>query len=1167
MSNIGLGNNNQATILNKNLSLNEAKKLANSTLQMRIREKRNKNRTSLNIYLNKLGLTNSEKKPFLTNFNKNVNLETIKTGANRFFKSKKAQNKLVQIKKLLTHLESVGVPKEEQIIFLEKLNRGEDNLNAIKKEASLYMDEVFKRLKSQQRSELISYLNTLTLNKSNINGIIKKFDETNINLGVLKNRANRISVARQQELFVQSETEFMNFLNSLNLNAKNKTEISSKLNGYFTNWEAIKKLATNTAVERARQRRSKNRSELENFMKNKGFDNRLKREFLKNFDNGLKNVSTLKSEIMKTKKQINANKLAKTRGIFSSFLNTLFIENGDKNALLEKFDNGTTNVKSLYQAARNLETTRIKGRKSEFSLLIKELDLLNKNKVSILMQMFNEDPSRFNALINKAKNLKKIENAEKRAKIRKELREYLNTLNMLNEENKKTLLNKNITSLNNAKREGNKIQEAKKILKKQTDMVTLQNSINGFSNEDKSYLLNKFSKQNITLNTILKEASEIKIKRTKESRARERTEIYNYINKLNINVTDREFIMNKFDKTNTSVNALKNEANKLKVKRAAEKRMANRKSLEQFLKNKDLSKVDKQSLLSKFNTNNGTTLLSIQANANKLVNQRRDEKRMANRSELVKYLTSIGLSKNDANTILTKFNTTNISLFNSRTEGSKLLNTRKAEKIKANRKELENFINGLNLNSSIAQKILKNFDSGKFNVNKQMATAFKINANKKATASERQELSNYIKTLGINGSKLIKKFDNGTFTLEGLKIQAKKIKDTENAKIKRSKIDQLRKFLKNTKLRPENKESFINRIESNTNIDELKKEIRFLNRVVKNKSEEFSQKKTDLSVFLNSLDNLTNTQRKKFMKKLVNVNTNIQQIKNEAKSINNVRKQVKKEEQNIEKVKVALKTSIQDSIPGFWGRWRRGWEKSITKATTLKELNNIRTLLNNKIQLRTNILSANIDNSTKNGHMRFVMKINNSINQRKNELARNIEKKRIERVENEMAKTKPISSVAFEPNNNKYPATNNPVFNQPKLPTLKNVGKRVVKNIKVKKITNAMKKAANMEKRRAEIKNLQGVNRLTASRKLAADEERNMGRTANVVTSLFNKKAAAIKEIRGFKGAGVKNQNKFIKRIDTGENVNKVLKEARARNDLGLKQMSKTKKALMKSKK
>ena len=59
-----------------------------------------------------------------------------------------------------------------------------------------------------------------------------------------------------------------------------------------------------------------------------------------------------------------------------------------------------------------------------------------------------------------------------------------------------------------------------------------------------------------------------------------------------------------------------------------------------------------------------------------------------------------------------------------------------------------------------------------------------------------------------------------------------------------------------------------------------------------------------------------------------------------------------------------------------------------------------------------------------------------------------------------------------------------------------------------------------------------------------------------------NNETNAKKEIQAMKGMGVKNRNRFVKRINDGENAAKVLKDARARNKKGAASKSKTVKNL-----
>jgi len=57
-------------------------------------------------------------------------------------------------------------------------------------------------------------------------------------------------------------------------------------------------------------------------------------------------------------------------------------------------------------------------------------------------------------------------------------------------------------------------------------------------------------------------------------------------------------------------------------------------------------------------------------------------------------------------------------------------------------------------------------------------------------------------------------------------------------------------------------------------------------------------------------------------------------------------------------------------------------------------------------------------------------------------------------------------------------------------------------------------------------------------------------------------KSSAIRQIRSMRGMGAKNQDRFVRRINAGENPNSVLRDARARNKKAKGMTSKTKKSL-----
>src|SRR6056300_383799 len=107
-----------------------------------------------------------------------------------------------------------------------------------------------------------------------------------------------------------------------------------------------------------------------------------------------------------------------------------------------------------------------------------------------------------------------------------------------------------------------------------------------------------------------------------------------------------------------------------------------------------------------------------------------------------------------------------------------------------------------------------------------------------------------------------------------------------NARAINAKRDDLREYMSNTRLPNANKNSFLNRVELNTNMNTITKEIRELNSVLKGRNDEFARKKSELSVYLNDLNNLTSNQRTSLLKKVTNANTDINPIKLEGNMLN-----------------------------------------------------------------------------------------------------------------------------------------------------------------------------------------------------------------------------------------------------------------------------------------
>jgi len=109
-----------------------------------------------------------------------------------------------------------------------------------------------------------------------------------------------------------------------------------------------------------------------------------------------------------------------------------------------------------------------------------------------------------------------------------------------------------------------------------------------------------------------------------------------------------------------------------------------------------------------------------------------------------------------------------------------------------------------------------------------------------------------------------------------------------------------------------------------------------------------------------------------------------------------------------------------------------------------------------------------------------------------NAILRNARKRSAEKG---LAASKPTTSAAFL-NNSKFKATGNPLFRK--------AGKQVVQNSRMKTMTNAVKKAAETEKKQQELSKLEGPARVAASRNLGSKQGRDRGQTAEGVKNIFS---------------------------------------------------------------
>ena len=1026
----------------------------------------------------------------LNNTNRNTFVRRMTTDDFKQIKSeaqiKAGKNGMTNEQKMSTFLESLTMNNANKNSFMRRVREEGSNVNALIEEAKSLVSSQKNARISKKKEEFQAMITNLKLNNSDKNALMNQIENTT-NLNTMKNRAQKLVEQRMAEKKEQIASNLASFLTPLKINQSNKNTFlrrfkneNANINSIKSEALALEKLALNIKNTNAISNKKQKLQEVLNKTK---LSNVNKDSFLNRLNNKNANMNTIIKEI----KALNTVLQQKDKNSFVKFLNELGLDNADKSAMISKYESKTLTINALQNNARALKKAKVNQKKSLNRKMLKDylesVSLSNDVKANI-ERRFNSNEanlntlrSEINGLIKKAKNTKLAENKQKfvtnvrstilspndqnvfirrlntnnvnipsmrlevnqmvakmiekqKSRDRYELEEYMKTIGLSNT-NRNSILGKfdanNKLTVESIKKEANAMLQLRKQEQRGTDVDILSVHAKklGLPQKNINSLVSQLERE--SLNSLIAQANRMS-KNVRDKRTRERDELYQYINKLNMNVANRNAIMNKFNTTNATVNRLKNEAGEIQKSRRSEKRS----SLREFLDTLELSNSNKRGILNKFNANQSVSLNALRTNAAKLVQQRKNKKQLASRLELVKHLNTLDLSESNKG------------------------------------------------------KILKNFNGKVANLNTLKNRASQISA-------QRKELSNLIRELGINGTELLKKFDNKVSSLNNLKANAKKMRNLIQAKSVSNKKDRLRDYMKNTRLTNTNKQSFINRVEVDTNIEPIKREIQELNTVLKGKNTELARKKSELSIYLNGLSNLTPDERTMLMKKVVNANTNINSIKNEGQRLN----------QSVKKKRLEAE-----------------------KAKREKEVKNLSNKLNTLSNLTNENRKAFLNKFNTNGAQRVIENAS-TLNANRKEMKR--EQKKAEEEAKRKARNKITKNVITELRGLTNLKRENRKRFMNRLPT--NGASAVLKNARVLNADRKSKREAQEAKRKAE----EEAKRVAQEQAIKKREERNKI-TKNVIT-----------ELRGLTNLERANRKRFMNRLPTN-GANAVLKNARVLN-------------------
>ena len=833
-------------------------------------------------------LPREKKNSFITQINVNgANLDALRKNINteiQRVKNTKREKNLDELKKYIAPLNINTTLKNG---FIEKFKTSDISLSNIKiavnKEVSKKGDITSKRrvlsdkIKEAQDYGVVFNFNVNVNSVENIEDFERKVDtlvDTFINKkrNTLSNKVieaklkgnimNKITSIKTIKNVKTIEKQIDNMINSNEKYRRREITLYMKRRG-FSNQNIESVLMRNLSIENSRKEvddmlKERNRLNLTKYLDEKNVPVAERKQFYDKTTNLASIKRNVDRFISGKRKQIPRN--------IGDLLNKYDLKNEDRRFIINEWMTyptmTPTNVENL--ASKRSEKFKKEKNIALRSYLTVELGL-EPSEVEKIMQEFQVNPRNYNALRKKAMNSKGLSKEKNRIakRVRKaqedgiDLNFNTNVKNMNNvknlntkingayiEKEKKNLsrkaLNNNINisndlnrikSMNNVRKLKNKLNALTRS-KKNTDWQKLQNVTRELDRESQERFLKRFRNQGNSLNVILKNVEKYKNELKEKKQVIKRQELYTYIsNKLNLNVTDRNAIMKEFDNVK-NVNAMKTKANAIKKQRTTEKVKENRIKLEEILKGMNLEEGDKRFILLRFDRKPGN-VNAFEANAKKLVEQKKTNKRSKEVSELDAHMRRLGLSEENRQKILNVFKQNPDKTLNSaKTNASTVRQTMNQQKLDIEMNAMKN------LTEKNKAEFRAKLKEPWANLRVIIKNAQARNASMRSKKTTERNVADYIAALGIGetGNKLLENFRKGILTANKAKEEADKKKKSLNANVLVEKKKKLRAFMNKTLLTNANKDKFVNRVTLKENTTTLEKEITILNTQLKSKN-------------------------------------------------------------------------------------------------------------------------------------------------------------------------------------------------------------------------------------------------------------------------------------------------------------------------------------------
>ena len=874
-------------------------------------------KANLEVFLNKYSqiLSVDERKTFLEFFDKGTNLATLKRNINRYAIQKKRAQINAKVYTIRSFLNALGMSSQDQELFVKRVIAGQ-NIDVVKKDSKMYMTHILNDLRRSNADKMLEFLKDLEIKPQNVDRIMKKFATTYIKMNTLKNEAKKIENFRNHGNWVETNDEFLDFVNELPMSQDDKVKIKSNFDSDFVNFNAIVNTTIKTALNTQNEKNNTIRRELMAYINNHKLNVYNKRKLMKNFNTTNKDVNAIKNEANMIKRNIINTEQLKKREERLKYLNKFkILTNREKMYLLSK-----NNSEAEKYHNRRKRELRFKLRR----YIVDKLGLtMDHPEITKIFEKFDTAPEKYDEYAQRATEIKKLRNEKNRlksktrnTKILEDITEIKNLVDVakinskINEDfmikmkkklsdlilNSGMKIKLNLSTVRNPQQINAVMVNIKKAYqtKRFRELQQLKRSLMGLTPQNQNEILQEFVTTDIQLKTSMKKVMGIREKMRENKHKIERDTLHKLMkNQLSLSSKDISDLLTEFDKVKNA-KKIRVKAMQVKKLRINEKIAENRLKLVKILDGIDLSDTDKKSIFMMYDKKPNSVML-YETTAKQLSSVRKKELKNKEKSNLNALLKTLKLSSANSKQILNSFE--RVPDFKLPKAKSEAIRVRK----KRDREKLINALKPLSISENDRKQFLANSD----NVNKVIQKARILDTQQRSTNALQTQLRQYIasKNLGNDTKDLLNQV-NTTTTQEGAKYIREKADQmkvrADASKISKKKAE-LSRYMNDMKVNLGQRRGFLQGVQGNTNINAIKRMIQQTLKVKSNKETADVQRRTQVKLYIDAL-NLPNSEKTKLLRMSGNINA----IKRRASQL---LKRIKKNKLNASKAKASIKAA------------------------------------------------------------------------------------------------------------------------------------------------------------------------------------------------------------------------------------------------------------------